>query len=68
MRHCARFTEGSNGRITCVIYRIDRKGQLDSLAISSGNGRTRAAALTSAYDAVEDETVRLELREGVLEN
>jgi hypothetical protein len=66
MRHCARFTDGSNGKIMCVIYRIDPQGRLATPALSSATGLTRSQALASAYASVDDETLRQQLIEGVL--
>jgi hypothetical protein len=67
MRHCARFIDGSNGRVTCVIYRVDHQGRLVTPAVSSASGLTRSQALASAYGAVADETLREQLVEGILD-
>ena len=67
MRHRARFTNGTDGAIHCVIYRVYDGGRIQTLAISAGTGLNRSAALTAAYDAVDDELMRQQLREGILD-
>jgi hypothetical protein len=68
MRHCARFIDGSNGGITCVIYRVDYQGRIVTPAVSSACGLTRSQALAAAYQAVNDDTLREQLIEGLLDN
>ena len=66
MTYRARFAT-ADGQTTCAIYRVSSAGQIAGWPISQGAGKTRAEALTAAYEAVKDETLQTQIRNGVLD-